>query len=193
MELNIIKALLADYYEGKTSREEEALLMDFFKHSEVPSEMKVDMMLFHAAFDSAKEEIPDKYFDEKLFAAIEGSELKQKPVKIRRLLYTVSGIAAGLLLLAGSYFFLIKGELESIVNVYDDYSVDETHIAYEEARDALMLISKVMTTGFSELEALSKMTDATNELNILDKFHQGTKELQGFSKFNEIKDRLNYN
>jgi len=46
MELKRIKALLAEYYEGKTDRDEEQLLTDFFLYGEVPPEMETDRLLF---------------------------------------------------------------------------------------------------------------------------------------------------
>lgn len=189
MELKKIKALLADYYEGKTSREDELMLMNFFRQSEVPPEMEADRMLFISMQEASAEEIPDKRFDEKLLAIIEHSDHRKEPASIRKIIYTVSGIAAGLLLLVGSYFLMVE-QVNDIVHVDDEYTTDETMLAYEEAKNALFLVSRVMNTGTEQLQTLSKMTDATRELGIINKFHQGTSELQILSKFEETTDKI---
>ena len=190
MEQEKIKGLLADYYEGLTSRKDELILMDYFRHSEVPVEMEADRELFLSLYDASKDEIPDHQFDEKLFATIEEIEKKKAPAGIRRLIYTVSGVAAGLLLLAGSYFFLYERQVQEITFANNDYSIDETMLAYEEARNALLLVSQVMNTGTEQLGMLSKMTDAAHELTVINKFYEGAGELQMLSKFEETTDKI---
>ena len=189
MELKKIKALLADYYEGKTSREDELMLMNFFRNSEVTPEMEADRLLFISMHEASAEEIPDTRFDEKLLAAIEQNDHRKEPASIRKIIYTVSGIAAGLLLLVGSYFLMVE-QVNDIVYVDDEYTTDETMLAYEEAKNALFLVSRIMNTGTEQLQTLSKMTDATRELGIINKFHQGASELQILSKFDETTDKI---
>ncbi len=189
MELKKIKALLADYYEGKTSREDELMLMNFFRQSEVPPEMEADRLLFISMHEASAEEIPDKQFDEKLFAKIEQHDHSKEPAGIRKIIYTVSGIAAGLLVLVGSYFLMVE-QVNEIVYVDDEYTIDETMLAYEEAKNALLMVSRVMNTGTEQLRTLSKITDATQELRIIHKFHQGAGELQMLSKFDETTDKI---
>lgn len=185
MELKKVKALLTDYYEGKTSREEEALLTEFFIEGKVPSELEADRMLFLSIDESAHEELPDDQFDEKLFAEIEKVDNKKEDGRVRRMLYAISGVAAGILLLAGSYFFIFEKEVDQFVYADTEYTDQETMLAYEEAKGALLLVSQVMNTGTEQLGALSKMSDAANDLKMINKFHQGTNELQVLSKFDE--------
>ena len=186
MDLKKAKALLADYYEGQTSKEEETLLKRFFSGSEVPSEMEADRLLFLSLIESSAENIPDPHFDEKLFDAIEEMEQKKsRKVNVRNMIITLSGIAAGLAILIGSYFIMIEKRVEEGMLASEEYTVDDARLAYEEARNALLMVSQVMNKGTAKLEPLSKMTDATRELNILNKFHQGTSELQALSRFDE--------
>ena len=189
MELKKIKALLSDYYEGKTSREDELKLMNFFRHSEVPLEMEDDRLLFISMFEASSEEIPDKHFDEKLIAAIEQHDQGKRPARIKKIIYTMSGIAAGLLVIFGSYFLLVE-QVNDIA--YDDgeYTIEETMLAYKEAKNALMLVSMVMNTGTEQLQTLSKITEATQDLAIINKLHQGASELQILSKFDETTDKI---
>lgn len=190
MELKKVKALLADYYEGKTSREDETLLTDFFVNSDVPEELEADRAIFLSLNEAVKEEIPDEQFDIRLFAAIEKSDRENRKAGMTRLFYTVSGIAAGLFILIGSYFFLVERQIEPIVTADTEYTMEETLLAYEEARNALLLVSGLMNTGTEQLELLSKFSDATSELGMINKFYEGTRELQALSKFEETKDRI---
>jgi hypothetical protein len=190
MEPERIRDLLAEFYEGNTSREEEALLMDFFLHSDLPEGMEADRMLFLSLADAAKEEIPDKDFDEKLIALLTKPSEKKGIAKMKGFIYPATGIAAGFLLLIGMYFFISERQSDVIVSEYSEYTIDEAQIAYEEARNALLLVSHVMNTGTRELEPLSRISDAAGELSVMNRFHQGTRELQAFSVFEEMKDKI---
>ncbi len=267
MELKRVKVLLADYYEGVTSREEEQLLMEFFLAGNVPAGMEADRQLFLSLHKASEAGIPDKDFDEKLFAAIgihdteqrlpgkektdqhiskqqseyiqnskerpvsasisqqKGSEASSKskqsshadtiqqdgrptersiqqdgrpterstePGGIKRLVYTISGIAAGILLLAGSYFFLVERPVQDIVSISgeEQYTTEEAMLAYEEAKNAILLVSRVMNTGTEQLEVLSIMTEATRDLEMLNRLNQGANELQMLSKFDEAKNKI---
>jgi hypothetical protein len=190
MEPERIQDLLAEFYEGNTSREEEALLMDFFMHSDLPEGMEADRMLFLSLADAANEEIPDKDFDEKIIALLSEPEEKKAIVKMKGFIYSVSGIAASILLLLGMYFFIAERQSDVIISEYSEYTIDEAQLAYEEARNALLLISHVMNTGTRELEPLSRISDAAGELSVMNRFYQGTRELHAFSVFEEMKDKI---
>lgn len=202
MDLKKVKALLAEYYEGRTSSEEEAFLKDFFSKEKVPSEMEADRLLFLSLMESEGETLPDQQFDEKLFAAIEQQDRQNKSAdsrKIisksltRRMFIAVTGIAAGILILLGSYFMLIERQVQDGLLAGEEYTVDETMLAYEEARNALLLVSHVMNRGTAGLEPLSKMEEATRELHMINKFHQGANELQALSRFDEAVTSLGRN
>jgi hypothetical protein len=196
MDLKKIKALLADYYEGRTSREEEAVLRKFFSTSEVPSELEADRLLFISLMESGEENIPDMNFDEKLFTAIEQQKRRVNTGKnslTRRMFITVSGIAAGILILLGSYFFLVERQMQENLLAGDEYTLEETLLAYEETRNALLLVSQVMNRGTAPLEPLSKMETATRQLNVIGKFYEGTSELRPLAKFDETITSLERN
>lgn len=186
MDLKRVKALLDEYYEGRTSREEEIFLLNFFRGQNIPVEMKADKLLFLSIYESSKDEIPDEKFDEKLFAAIDESDHeKKKKGIVRNFLLAATGIAANVLLFLGSYFFLGERQAGDTFLVADEYSNDDARHAYEEARNALLLVSEVMNKGTEQLGVLSKMSDATQELNMLNRFYQGTVELQAISRFDK--------
>ena len=202
MDLKKVKALLADYYEGRTSKEEEDYLKDFFSKEKVPPGMEADRLLFLSLAGSADEVIPDRQFDEKLFAAIAEQEDQNNNANNRKtgsksltrhLIIAVSGIAAGLMILIGSYFILAERQGEESLLAGEEYTVEETMLAYEEARNALLLVSGVMNRGTAELESLSKLEAATRELHMINKFHHGLYELQTLAKFDETVTSLGNN
>lgn len=190
MEIEKVKGLLADYYEGRTSREDEKLLLEYFLNEEVPEELEADRRLFLSFNDAAGEEIADQGFDEGILAVIREYEEAGRQTRMRRIYYTFSGVAAGFLILIGSYFFLIEQPSVPVTGIEPGYTSEETMLAYHEARNALLLVSSVMNTGTDQLEALSRIPDATSELNILNKFYEGTRELQTLSKFEETRERI---
>lgn len=185
MDLKRVKALLNEYYEGRTSREDELLLLNFFRGQNVPADLEADRLLFLSMLESSKDEIPDRKFEEKLLTGIAESEQAKNKGRIRKLLFAAAGIAASVLLLLGSYFFLAERQVEDPFIVSDEYSIDDAQHAYEEARNALLLVSKAMNKGTDQLSVLSKMSDATQDLNMLNKFYQGTVELHSISRFDK--------
>jgi bifunctional N-acetylglucosamine-1-phosphate-uridyltransferase/glucosamine-1-phosphate-acetyltransferase GlmU-like protein len=193
MELKKVRELLADYYEGKTSRDEDTRLMEFFMQNDVPSDMETDRLMFLSFDEASNEEVPDGQFDGKIIALINNQAQHQKDGTVKKLIYTISGIAAGFLLLAGSYFLLVEKKLENVVSVHHEYTIDETHLAYEEARNALLLVSRVMNTGTEQLEAISKISDAAGELKMINRFNQGIMELQTLSIFEETNQKITVN
>ena len=190
METGKVKALLADYYEGITSMEDEKLLADFFLHEEVPEELEADRRLFLSFNEAAGKKMPDPGFEENLFSVIREYEGINRQTRIRRIYYTVSGVAAGLLLLIGTYFFLADGETGITAGVEPEYTVEETMLAYQEAKNALVMVSRVMNTGTDQLEPLSRIPEATRNLGMINKFYEGTMELQSLTKFEETRERI---
>ncbi|TVR70822.1 MAG: hypothetical protein EA408_10540 [Marinilabiliales bacterium] len=185
MDIERIKAMLAEYYEGNTGREEEDLLKRFFTTEDVPPEMEADRMLFMSLANASSEGIPDKDFDEKVMAAIGENERKKFRPGKSRMLYMVSGIAASILLLAGSYLLLFDRQVQERITYDVYYTEQEMILAYEEAKNALIMVSSVMNTGTEELRPLTKISDATRELESMHRFHQGATELRALTLFEE--------
>jgi hypothetical protein len=190
MDLKKARELLADYYDGKTSREEEILLMKFFTENEVPSEMEADRLMFLSFTGASEVVMPDTRFDEKIIELITSQTRDREKRAIKKLIFSISGIAAGILIIAGAYFLFMEQKLENVVSVGHEYTIYETHLAYEEARNALLLVSRVMNTGSEQLDAISKISDAAGELKMINKFSQGIGELQPLTKFEETHQKI---
>ena len=59
-----IKSLLARFYEGQTTPEEERLLADFFRREDVPEDLQQDKQLFLLLVQASDQEMPQDIADE---------------------------------------------------------------------------------------------------------------------------------
>ena len=59
-----IKSLLARFYEGQTTPEEERLLADFFRREDVPEDLQEDKQLFLLLAQTSDKEMPQDIADE---------------------------------------------------------------------------------------------------------------------------------
>ncbi len=64
MTIEQIKSLLARFYEGQTTPEEERLLADFFRREDVPEDLQEDKQLFLLLAQTSDQEMPQDIADE---------------------------------------------------------------------------------------------------------------------------------
>ena len=164
MDLRSIEALLAKYYEGETSIEEERKLKEFFNSGDVPAELVQERMKFRFYAD-AFDEGTDKSFDDKLVPAEISNPNIKRVLLFRPGFKTISAMAAGLLLLIGVSLFLKRDVNRK--NSYGTY--DNPQIAYAQTKNALLLISCKLNKGNKSLSKISKLyeiqTRVTNKNN----------------------------
>jgi len=95
-----IDELLNKYFEGTTSCEEERELRRFFKEDDVPEHLQMYHPLFAYLTQEAESRTDKEQTDEKAESSLEAVHVPKSPL-LHRTLYTLTGIAAGLLLLIG--------------------------------------------------------------------------------------------
>jgi len=152
-----IKHLLQKYFDGDTTLEEEIFLKNFFSGGDIPEELNVEKEIFRYFILSAEIPEPSADFEEKIFSAIghEDSNIIQTGRRMR-LYLTLTGAAAGLLILAASYFFF-TGRPEP----RDTYSDPE--LAYAETMKILVDVSSRLNKGTKSLRQLSALYDETSK------------------------------
>ena len=64
MNIEQIKSLLARFYEGQTTPEEERLLADFFHREDVPEDLQEDKQLFLLLAQTSDQEMPQDIAEE---------------------------------------------------------------------------------------------------------------------------------
>ena len=159
-----IRKMLERFYQGNTTLEEEKMLQEYFSSNTVHEEFIPDKELFQS-FGTESESIyvPDD-LNQKIIASID--QVDRKATKTRRIsLFSLSGLAAGLLVMIAVYLFYIRTDGPSL-------------LAYEEAKRTLAYVSTKLNSGTSELEHVRQVSKtASDPLRSLSKINKGSKEL----------------
>lgn len=151
-----IKQLLEKYYEGATTAEEELLLKKFFSMDNVPGDLRSDQDIFRYYMQMGEIPEPSPDFEKKIIYAIDSEDKDLAGFKRRRLFGVFSGIAAAMLILAGSYFFFTDRSLPP-----DTYSDPE--VAYAETMKILYQVSARLNQGTKALGHLNTLQDETQK------------------------------
>ena len=151
-----IKQLLEKYYSGESTSGEEHLLKKFFSIGNVPPDLKADQEIFRYYMQISEIPEPSADFEKNIISAIEIEDKDLSRFRRRRMLVTLSGIAAAMLILGGSYFFFAgKSELR------DTYTDPE--LAYAETMKILHEVSSRLNNGTKALGHLSDLQDETSK------------------------------
>jgi hypothetical protein len=173
-----IRRLLEKFYRGESTLEEERELQQYFASTAVPEELIPDKELFEAFGEGVNQvEFPEE-LNGKILSSID--RLEKKETRTRRIsIYSLSGLAAGLLVMIAVYLFFLRDDNRSLIasNQMTDTYEDPIQ-AYEEAKKALVYVSNKLNTGTSELEQVKQVSKMTAEpLQSLSKINKGSKEL----------------
>lgn len=158
-----IKQLLDKYYAGETTGEEEVLLKRYFSQADIPAELRDEMEIFRFFSQSSVIPEPSADFETRIISAIDSYDQVSGGIKRRKIFLVLSGIAAGMLILAGTYFFFIQK-----TEPRDTYSDPE--IAYAETMKVLYNVSSHLNHGTNALGQIGELRDETNRsLNTISK------------------------
>ena len=179
-----IKRLLEKYYNAESSEEEELILRKFFREEDVPEALLQEKEIF--SYYSRSDVVPELSagFEERIIAAIDKADSADAAGNKRKLILSLVSIAAGLLILTGSYFFFIHRTEPG-----DTFS--DPGIAYAETMKILYDVSSRLNRGAQALEPVGKMQDVTNKsLNAINNstiiIEEKLKTLDHFRKAMEI-------
>ena len=155
--------LLADFYNGDTTPEEEEILMNFFNNEDLDKKWHTDRDLFHALYDPSRIPLP-KGFSERLESVIdnhiaETADRKSSP-KMRKLFISLLSAAAVALLCIGLFFTFGKTSKSDFMA--DTYKNPEE--AAIVAEQTLLFISAKLNQGLHPLEVVKENIHKTNEL-----------------------------
>lgn len=147
-----LKRLIGKYYEGKSTEEEENVLRDFFNRNNVPEGYEAEKVIFGYYDESQEIPEPSIDFEARILAGIDASEKNAISQRIRRYFLPVLSTAAGLLILAGSYFFFIKQSERA-----DTFK--DPDLAYAETIKILRDVSLQLNHGAQVLEPVGKINE----------------------------------
>lgn len=148
--------LLEKYYKGESSEDEEITLKKFFQSDSIPEGYEAEKEVFSLYSLSGIIPEPSIDFEERIVAEIDNIEKNRKSAITRKIVLYSLSTAAGLLIIAGSYFFLNNSR-----ELKDTYS--DPKIAYAETMKILMDVSSKLNKGSQVLEPLGKINKTTNE------------------------------
>ncbi len=161
-----IKRLLEKFYNGETTEAEEALLKEFFSGENIPGEFADERELFRFFAKSASIPEPSPGFEEKIISELDSVDRESKKSGQRRIYGILTGIAAGIALLAGSYYVFIHQPQPR-----DTYS--DPQLAYAETMKILYNVSVRLNTGTNALKPVGRINKSAailgNKMRPLDK------------------------
>jgi hypothetical protein len=145
--------LLEKYYEGESTDHEEEGLKEFFNGDTIPDGYSTEKEIFGYYIAAGMIPRPSVDFEERILAGIDSSQ-SGKPLKTWRGFLPYMSAAAGILLLAASYFFLVhRAE-------YDD-SFKDPEIAYAQTMKILIDVSSRLNHATQVLEPVGKINEVT--------------------------------
>jgi hypothetical protein len=142
--------LIDKYYSGKATEEEEALLRTFFLSAEVLPGYETEAEIFRYMKDISAVPEPVADLDSRIINALDNLRKDNKIITLRRKYYTLSGIAAAILIIIASLFFL-----ERINEPADTF--DDPELAYAAAVNILYEVSGRLNKGFQTIEPVTLM------------------------------------
>ena len=173
-----IREVLKRFYQGETTLEEEKMLSDYFASTTVPEEFIPDKELFQSmGTGSDSIEVPAS-LNQKIITSIEKADRKE--IRTRRIsLFSLSGLAAGLLVMIAVYLFFLKDKSSGILasNLIED-TYEDPMDAYEEAKRTLVYVSSKLNRGTGELKHVKQVKRSADPLQSLSKINKGSKELR---------------
>lgn len=161
MELQKIEQLLEKYWDGDTTLEEEQVLQRFFTEEKIPDHLQGVATLFQKFNTDRQFNTLDDHFDGALIHKIEKSS---SGWSFRSLLRIAAAVT--LLLLS---VFLIKdytdktGETAEVTKSTEN-SFEDPKLAYEQTKQALLLISSMMNEGTQHIEKLENFSEAQEKV-----------------------------
>jgi hypothetical protein len=151
-----LKRLIERYYKAESTEEEERSLRDFFSRNDVPDGYEAEKTIFGFYDESEPVPEPSIDFEARIMAGIDASEKQLGTQSLKRRIIPLISAAAGLLLLAGSYFFIINRP-----DPGDTFT--DPAIAYAETIKILRDVSLRMNRGAESLEPVGKMNEVTKK------------------------------
>jgi hypothetical protein len=177
MNLKEIEELLEKFYEGSTSLAEEQRLRDYFTREAVPPHLSehADLFRFYAA--SGKEELLDPEFENRFLNAIE--KAPAIPLNTgKKHFFFLTGIAAAILILAGIIFIFRNDVIRQ-----SSKNAANNEIAYQQAKNALVMLSANFNTGLDQAQKLENFQKGLIEVQKLQAFQKGIDQMNKLSEF----------
>jgi hypothetical protein len=162
-----INKLIEKYFEAETTPAEEIIIRDYINSTaDLPEEHLVLREMFSYNTSERNQELPAD-FDSKIMANI---HLKSKK-KVNKSFYWFSAVAASLLIAFSVYMGFNDGGIFTGKSS-TTASAEEVEEAYNEAMNALLLISDNLNRGLAKMEPIEKVTTNVEKIELISKFYE---------------------
>ena len=173
MNIEQIKALLARFYEGQTTPEEERLLADFFRREDVPEELQEDKQLFLMLAQISDQEMPTDIAEEITAFVNNLGQTEKKPILSEmkhhkgiiyrlktppKMWYRIAATVAILFAIGGGVFFHQQ--------TYTTDPFRDTCSTPEEAADAILYANDIINRSAAPfMRSTMIATEQVNDIN----------------------------
>jgi hypothetical protein len=166
------KALLQKYFDGLTSLEEEKILKGFFLQEDLPEEFKPYKKWFTGIGTTLLIPEPES-IEKEMLSMIKGRQTAVRFLN-RRFLVAISGIAASVIIVAGSMLYYLRQP-----DYRDTFSNQEEAVQY--AEKTLAFVSAEYNKGLAALAPVSRLQGGQQKLG------KSMKTIRkGFTEYNKI-------
>jgi hypothetical protein len=149
-----LNRLLVKYYDGDSTEEEERILREYFTKDDIPKGYDAEKVIFGYYNTAGDIPEPSAGFEARIISGIDRVDSGEVSGKFRKHILPYIGAAAGLLILAGYWFYFVQRS--EAVDTYSD-----PQIAYVETIKILMNVSSKLNHGSKTLEPVSKINEMT--------------------------------
>jgi|WetSurMetagenome_2_1015567.scaffolds.fasta_scaffold249643_2 hypothetical protein len=146
--------LLGKYYNGESTEEEERALRDHFKNGGVSADYEAENVIFGYYSEAGEVPEPSESFESGIMSEIDNISTREKSRKFRKYILPYLSAAAGMLILAGSWYFFVHS-----TDSGDTFK--DPKIAYAETMKILMNVSTRLNRGTQSLEPVGKISEMT--------------------------------
>ncbi len=158
MDLQTIDELLEKYWNAETTPEEEATLRQYFSEHEVPRHLQGVAQLFRQYQADQHFKKLDAAFDDKVLKEISSRKSRFDWQPFLRIAAVLTLFLMAALLLKQSLLPPPETEQVKVVQAEDTYT--DPRLAYEQTKQALLLVSSLMNEGTQHIEELEKFSEA---------------------------------
>jgi hypothetical protein len=181
MDKNQIHQLLAKYFEGNTTLDEERVLLDFFSAlQDEEAELRPLKKQFDLFRTGREFSLDATNLESKILEGIKEYEMQIRPAAKKRNItrYLLAASIIGIIAISGIVFF--KAGNNRLKDTYSD-----PQLAYAETQKALLFVSQKMNQGMKPLANITKITSGSGQLKNLEKMDKSLGMLNLVSFINQ--------
>jgi hypothetical protein len=178
-----IRVLLQQYYQGKTTIEEEDLLAQYFATADIPNDLLPDRELFAPQVGISQEFQLELENDIVKAIEREKSEAKGKSARIVRLVATWAAAASVVIVLGVTWLLTGNSAKDMYVDTYDD-----PYLALQETQRVLALVGSKISMAQAEMQSLEMLQLPNQMLEPVNKLSKNLKHLEKIKTIEKPKE-----